>query len=154
MRLCVCVYGGCPYYVYVEPCSPAKKLQSLSSWYPSPFIRLCKIKYYNNCLFYNVQRNFIAQTGDPTNTGKGGESVYGVLYGEQARFFEDEIRPALKHKKKGMVGMASECRCGGLWVARDTGPDKSAGECFLLDAPCRMTERVTMKYGLVDSHPS
>lgn len=45
--------------------------------------RLCKIKYYNNCLFYNVQRNFIAQSGDPTNTGKGGESVWGVLYGEQ-----------------------------------------------------------------------
>jgi cyclophilin family peptidyl-prolyl cis-trans isomerase len=48
-----------------------------------PPCRLCKIKYYNNCLFYNVQRNFIAQSGDPTNTGKGGESVWGVLYGEQ-----------------------------------------------------------------------
>ena len=47
--------------------------------------RLCKLKYYNNCLFYNVQRNFIAQSGDPTNTGKGGESVWGVLYGEQVR---------------------------------------------------------------------
>jgi peptidyl-prolyl cis-trans isomerase-like 4 len=47
---------------------------------------LCKIKYYNNCLFYNVQRNFIAQTGDPTGTGKGGESIWGVLYGEQVRF--------------------------------------------------------------------
>jgi cyclophilin family peptidyl-prolyl cis-trans isomerase len=28
------------------------------------------------------------------------------LYGEQARFFEDEIRPHLRHKKKGIVGMA------------------------------------------------
>lgn len=71
--------------------------------------RLCKIKYYNNCIFYNVQQNFIAQTGDPTNTGRGGDSIWGVLYGEQARFFEDEIRPHLKHKKKGVVGMASEC---------------------------------------------
>ncbi|KAL6776790.1 CYN59 [Auxenochlorella protothecoides x Auxenochlorella symbiontica] len=83
------------------------------------FLKLCKIKYYNNCLFYNVQRNFIAQTGDPTNTGKGGESVYGVLYGEQARFFEDEIRPALKHKKKGMVGMAS------------VGPDANASQFYI-----------------------
>lgn len=33
------------------------------------FLKLCKIKYYNNCLFFNVQQNFIAQTGDPT----GGE---------------------------------------------------------------------------------
>lgn len=72
--------------------------------------RLCKLKYYNNCLFYNVQRNFLAQSGDPTNTGRGGDSVYGVLYGEQARFFEDEVRPHLKHKKRGLLGMASECR--------------------------------------------
>lgn len=28
-------------------------------------------------LFHNVQKSFIAQTGDPTGTGKGGSSVYG-----------------------------------------------------------------------------
>ncbi len=26
----------------------------------------------------------------------------------QGRFFEDEIRPNLKHKKRGLLGMASE----------------------------------------------
>ncbi|GAX85095.1 hypothetical protein CEUSTIGMA_g12515.t1 [Chlamydomonas eustigma] len=71
------------------------------------FIKLCKLKYYNNCIFHNVQQNFIIQSGDPTATGKGGSSVYGLLYGEQARFFEDELRPHLKHKKRGVVGMAS-----------------------------------------------
>ena len=50
-----------------------------------PACRLCKIKFYNNCLFYNVQRNFIAQSGDPTNSGKGGQSIWGLLYGEQVR---------------------------------------------------------------------
>jgi peptidyl-prolyl cis-trans isomerase-like 4 len=30
-----------------------------------------------------------------------------LIYGEQARFFEDERRPHLKHKVKGVVGMAS-----------------------------------------------
>ena len=25
------------------------------------FIKLCKIKYYNNCLFYNVQKDYLAQ---------------------------------------------------------------------------------------------
>ena len=49
----------------------------------------------------------MVQTGDPTKTGKGGESVNGLLYGPQARFFDDEIVPALKHKGKGVVGMAS-----------------------------------------------
>ena len=36
---------------------------------------IMQVKYYNNCMFFNVQKNFIIQTGDPTNTGKGGESV-------------------------------------------------------------------------------
>ena len=43
------------------------------------FLKLCKLKYYNNCLFYNVQKDFITESGDPTNTGKGGSSVWGVL---------------------------------------------------------------------------
>lgn len=41
------------------------------------FLKLCKLKYYNGCLFFNVQRDFVAQCGDPTGTGKGGNSVYG-----------------------------------------------------------------------------
>ena len=36
-----------------------------------------RIKYYNNCLFHSVQRNFIAQTGDPEGTGRGGSSISG-----------------------------------------------------------------------------
>lgn len=47
------------------------------------------------------------QTGDPTKTGKGGESIHGLLYGPQARFFDDEIVPTLKHREKGVVAMAS-----------------------------------------------
>ena len=83
------------------------------------FLKLCKIKYYNNCLFHNVQRDFILQTGDPTGTGRGGESVNGVLYGEQARYFEDEIPRSgggdlgtrggggRTHAKRGTVAMAN-----------------------------------------------
>ena len=71
------------------------------------FLKLCKIKYYNDVLFHTVTKDFVVQTGDPTGTGKGGDSVYGKLYGEQARFFEDEIRATLKHKEKGTVSMAS-----------------------------------------------
>ncbi|CAI5988058.1 unnamed protein product, partial [Closterium sp. NIES-65] len=73
-----------------------------------------RMKYYHHCVFHRVQRDFIVQTGDPTATGAGGDSVYkcvgghGVfLYGEQARFFEDEIRAGLKHDKVGVVAMAS-----------------------------------------------
>ena len=37
------------------------------------------MKYYNNCLFYEIQKDYIAQTGDPTNTGKGGTSIWGLI---------------------------------------------------------------------------
>ncbi|CAN0002845.1 unnamed protein product [Pylaiella littoralis] len=72
------------------------------------FLKLCKIKYYNGCLFYNVQQNFMIQAGDPTATGKGGTSVYGLMYGEQARFFEDEISAtSRKHDEAGLLSMAN-----------------------------------------------
>ncbi|XP_074846510.1 peptidyl-prolyl cis-trans isomerase-like 4 isoform X2 [Carettochelys insculpta] len=71
------------------------------------FLKLCKIKYYNYCLIHNVQRDFIIQTGDPLGTGRGGESIFCKLYGDQARFFEAEKVPRIKHKKKGTVSMVN-----------------------------------------------
>ncbi|KAL9969222.1 hypothetical protein ACROYT_G021415 [Oculina patagonica] len=71
------------------------------------FLKLCKIKYYNYCLFHSVQPNFLAQTGDPAGHGTGGESVFRFLYGDQAKFFEAEIKPRIKHKKRGTVSMAN-----------------------------------------------
>ena len=56
------------------------------------FLKLCKSKYYNNCIFHNVQRDLLVQTGDPTWGGNGGESIFAKLYGEQARVFEGEPR--------------------------------------------------------------
>ncbi|KAK9531166.1 hypothetical protein VZT92_010608 [Zoarces viviparus] len=71
------------------------------------FLKLCKIKYYNYCLIHNVQRGFIVQTGDPTGTGRGGESIYSKIYGDQARFFDAEKAPRIKHRKKGTVSMVN-----------------------------------------------
>lgn len=71
------------------------------------FLKLCKVKYYNFCLFHNVQPGFMAQTGDPTGTGRGGESIYGRLFGDQANFFEGEVLPKIKHSKRGLLSMAS-----------------------------------------------
>ncbi|KAL2941279.1 Peptidyl-prolyl cis-trans isomerase CYP59, partial [Bienertia sinuspersici] len=58
--------------------------------------------YYNGCLFHTLQKDFVAQTGDPTGTGIGGDSVYKFL-GDQDRFFKDEINPDLNHSKTGTV---------------------------------------------------
>ncbi|KAL3670309.1 hypothetical protein V7S43_004620 [Phytophthora oleae] len=74
------------------------------------FLKLCKTKYYHGSLFFNVQENFMVQVGDPTATGTGGDSIYGKLYGAQARFFEDELpksRGRSHEDRSGLLGMAS-----------------------------------------------
>eukprot|EP01084_Bolivina_argentea_P166135 288513_1 len=70
------------------------------------FLKLCTIKYYNNCLFHSVQKDFIAQTGDPTGTGKGGSSIWHVINKNNPRFIQSEIHPKLSHNKIGTVSMA------------------------------------------------
>lgn len=60
-------------------------------------------------LFHSVQSDFIAQTGDPSGTGRGGESIFSQLYGEQARYFEAETIPRIKHTKQGLISMVN---CG------------------------------------------
>ena len=43
------------------------------------FLKLCKLKYYHGCLFFNVQQDFMVQSGDPTGTGRGGCCATGVV---------------------------------------------------------------------------
>ncbi|XP_055905515.1 peptidyl-prolyl cis-trans isomerase sig-7 [Eupeodes corollae] len=71
------------------------------------FIKLCKLKYYNYNLFHTIERDFIAQTGDPTGAGDGGESVWGVVEGSHKRFFEAESLPKIKHTIPGLLSLVS-----------------------------------------------
>jgi len=71
------------------------------------FLKLCKVKYYNYCLFHSVRRNFIAQCGDPTGTGRGGESIFSFIYGDQAKYFDLEPKPRIKHKTKGTISFVN-----------------------------------------------
>lgn len=71
------------------------------------FIKLCKLKYYNFNLFHTVERNFIAQTGDPTGLGDGGESVWGVIEGPDKKFFEAEFLPKIRHTHPGLLSFVS-----------------------------------------------
>lgn len=62
--------------------------------------RCCCGRYYDNTVFHRVIKDFMVQGGDPTGTGRGGESSFGGK-------FEDEIRRDLKHTGAGVVSMAN-----------------------------------------------
>ncbi len=64
------------------------------------FIGLCKKGYYNNVIFHRVIKGFMIQGGDPTGTGRAGESIWGQK-------FEDEFSPDLKFTKPGLLAMAN-----------------------------------------------
>lgn len=73
------------------------------------FLKLCKIYYYNLNAFFNVSKDFLAQVGDPTATGTGGESVWSYIGNKdtkQPRYFKPEFVPRLKHSERGTVSMA------------------------------------------------
>ncbi|GAA5860290.1 hypothetical protein JCM3774_000371 [Rhodotorula dairenensis] len=75
------------------------------------FIKLCKAYKYNFCSFHNVIQDFIAQTGDPTDTGKGGASIFHQLPAsspayQAAPYFVPDAAPKLKHSAYGTLSMA------------------------------------------------
>lgn len=78
------------------------------------FIELAKKQYYDGTIFHRIITDFMIQGGDPTGTGRGGESIYGEK-------FEDEFHPGLSHKK-GYVSMAN------------AGPNTNGSQFFIVHA--------------------
>lgn len=65
------------------------------------FIQLSKKGYYKDVTFHRNIKGFMIQGGDPTGTGRGGESIWG-------KNFEDEIEGPLKHDARGTLSMANK----------------------------------------------
>lgn len=81
------------------------------------FIKLAERGYYNGVIFHRVIKGFMIQGGDPTGTGRGGESAAGGR-------FNDEIdsSSALYQRgyKKGTVAMAN------------AGPNTNGSQFFIM----------------------
>lgn len=65
------------------------------------FIQLAKKGYYKDVAFHRNIKGFMLQGGDPTGTGRGGESIWG-------KNFADEIIGPLKHDARGTLSMANK----------------------------------------------
>jgi len=64
------------------------------------FVGLVSAGYYEGTIFHRIIRDFMIQGGDPTGTGRGGQSIWGGK-------FEDEITSDLKHTGAGILSMAN-----------------------------------------------
>lgn len=64
------------------------------------FVGLVKKGYYDGIIFHRVIKEFMIQGGDPTGTGRGGESLWGAP-------FEDEVDASIQFDRKGLLAMAN-----------------------------------------------
>ena len=74
-------------------------------WQHSPitalnFHTLAARHYYDRCTFHRIVRQFVLQGGDPTATGRGGDSAW-------HRPFPDELHNGLLHVGAGVLSMAN-----------------------------------------------
>ncbi len=80
------------------------------------FITLVKRGYYNHTIFHRIIKNFMIQGGDPTGTGRGGESIW-------HKPFKDEFKQGYTFDKAGILAMAN------------AGPNTNESQFFITTKP-------------------
>ncbi len=78
------------------------------------FITHAKAGYYDGLIFHRIINDFMIQGGDPTATGRGGESIWGSP-------FEDEFNVDY-HNLRGALSMAN------------AGPNTNGSQFFIVQA--------------------
>jgi len=80
------------------------------------FMTHIKNGYYNGIAFHRIIHNFMIQGGDPTESGRGGESIW-------KKPFADEFKANVVFDKAGILAMAN------------AGPGTNGSQFFITTAP-------------------
>jgi cyclophilin family peptidyl-prolyl cis-trans isomerase len=88
------------------------------------FVFLAREGFYNGTVFHRVIRNFMAQGGDPTGTGRGGPGY---------RFNDEKGALQGKHNGRGILSMAN------------AGPNTNGSQFFITHGP---TPHLDGKHGV------
>jgi cyclophilin family peptidyl-prolyl cis-trans isomerase len=81
------------------------------------FITLAERGYYNGIIFHRVIKGFMIQGGDPTGTGRGGESAWGGR-------FNDEINSSSSVYQRGYKA--------GIVAMANSGPNTNGSQFFIM----------------------
>jgi cyclophilin family peptidyl-prolyl cis-trans isomerase len=81
------------------------------------FRLLAERGYYDGIIFHRVIKGFMIQGGDPTGTGRGGESAWGGR-------FKDEINPSSEVYQRGYKA--------GTVAMANAGPNTNGSQFFIM----------------------
>jgi cyclophilin family peptidyl-prolyl cis-trans isomerase len=93
------------------------------------FILLAERGYYNGVIFHRVIKNFMIQGGDPTGTGRGGESAWGGRFNDETKLSPDLYRNGYP---AGTVAMAN------------AGPNTNGSQFFIMHVDYQLPPNYTI----------
>ena len=97
------------------------------------FLALAASGTYDGTPFHRLMPGFMVQGGDPTGTGKGGQSVWGGTFG-------DEFHPDNAHDARGVLSIANK------------GPDTNRSQFFFTFGPQpHLNDKLMMEPTMLDA---
>jgi len=91
--------------------------------------------YYNGLIFHRIIKDFMVQGGDPTGTGRGGESIWG-------KKFKDEFNSKAMFNKIGVLAMAN------------SGPNTNGSQFFITTSKTPWLNGKHTIFGYMKGHDS